>query len=65
MIQLSNAGKRFGPKLLFDDLNWLITPRDRVGLVAYVAYILMAEKGDTSGDPLCHPGSATHLHNRC
>jgi len=33
MIQLSAAGKRFGPKLLFEDLNWLITPQDRVGLV--------------------------------
>ena len=33
MIQLSTAGKRFGPKLLFDGLDWLITPRDRVGLV--------------------------------
>ena len=33
MIQLSSAGKRFGPKLLFDNLNWLITPKDRVGLV--------------------------------
>jgi ATP-binding cassette, subfamily F, member 3 len=33
MIQLSSAGKRFGPKLLFDNLNWLITPSDKVGLV--------------------------------
>ena len=33
MIQLSSAGKRFGPKLLFENLNWLITPNDRVGLV--------------------------------
>ncbi len=33
MIQLSSAGKRFGPKLLFEDLDWLVTPRDRVGLV--------------------------------
>ena len=33
MIQLSAAGKRFGPKLLFDNLNWLITTRDRTGLV--------------------------------
>ncbi|HSK44413.1 MAG TPA: ABC-F family ATP-binding cassette domain-containing protein [Candidatus Binatia bacterium] len=33
MIQLSNAGKRFGPKVLFQDLDWLITPHDRVGLV--------------------------------
>ena len=33
MIQLSSAGKRFGPKILFQDLNWLITPQDRVGLV--------------------------------
>ncbi|MGD0437041.1 MAG: ABC-F family ATP-binding cassette domain-containing protein [Bryobacteraceae bacterium] len=33
MIQLAGAGKRFGPKLLFEDLNWLITPKDRAGLV--------------------------------
>jgi len=33
MIQLSAAGKRFGPKTLFQDLDWLITPQDRVGLV--------------------------------
>ena len=33
MIQLSSAGKRFGPKVLFRDLNWLVTPQDRVGLV--------------------------------
>jgi len=33
MLQLSAAGKRFGPRVLFQDLDWLITPRDRVGLV--------------------------------
>src|SRR5580704_11233756 len=33
MIQLSGAGKRFGPKLLFEDLNWMITSQDRAGLV--------------------------------
>src|SRR6202789_631016 len=33
MIQLSGAGKRFGPKLLFEDLNWMITAQDRAGLV--------------------------------
>ncbi len=33
MIQLSTAGKRYGPKLLFENLDWLITPQDRVGLV--------------------------------
>src|ERR1700681_4790917 len=33
MIQLSGAGKRFGPKLLFENLNWMITPKDRTGLV--------------------------------
>jgi ATP-binding cassette subfamily F protein 3 len=33
MIQLSEAGKRFGPKTLFENLNWLITPNDRVGIV--------------------------------
>ncbi len=33
MIQLTGAGKRFGPKVLFQGLDWLITPHDRVGLV--------------------------------
>ncbi len=33
MIQLSSAGKRYGHKLLFEDLDWLITPQERVGLV--------------------------------
>ena len=33
MIQLSSAGKRFGPKLLFEGLDWLLTPNERVGLV--------------------------------
>ncbi len=33
MLQLSGAGKRFGPKLLFEDLDWLITPKERAGLV--------------------------------
>ncbi len=33
MIQLSEAGKRFGPKILFENLNWLLTPKDRVGIV--------------------------------
>ncbi|HEX7361592.1 MAG TPA: ABC-F family ATP-binding cassette domain-containing protein [Bryobacteraceae bacterium] len=33
MLQLSGAGKRFGHKLLFEDLDWLITAKDRTGLV--------------------------------
>src|SRR3989304_7286559 len=33
MIQLSSASKHFGSKILFEDLNWLLTPKDRVGLV--------------------------------
>ena len=33
MIQLANAGKRFGHKLLFENVDWLITPQDRIGLV--------------------------------
>ncbi len=33
MIQLSGAGKRYGHKLLFEGVDWLITNRDRVGLV--------------------------------
>ncbi len=33
MLQLTGAGKRFGHKLLFEDLNWLVTPKERAGLV--------------------------------
>ena len=33
MIQLSSAGKRYGHKLLFEGADWLITAKDRVGLV--------------------------------
>src|SRR6185503_19775123 len=33
MLQLSSAGKRFGQKLLFEELNWLITSDERTGLV--------------------------------
>ena len=33
MIHLSGAGKGFGSKVLFEDLNWVIGPEERVGLV--------------------------------
>lgn len=33
MIQLSNAGKRYAHKLLFDNVDWMITAQDRIGLV--------------------------------
>ena len=33
MLQLSGAGKRYGHKLLFQGVDWLITPNDRIGLV--------------------------------
>src|ERR1700757_3554497 len=33
MLQLADAGKRFGPKLLFQNANWLITPGERTALV--------------------------------
>jgi ATP-binding cassette subfamily F protein 3 len=33
MIQLSQAGKRYGPKVLFENTDWLVTPNDRVGIV--------------------------------
>src|SRR5437879_9328025 len=33
MIQLSSAGKHYGSKTLFQGLNWVVGPRERVGLV--------------------------------
>ncbi len=33
MIQLTGAGKRFGHKVLFSELDWLVTPTERVGIV--------------------------------
>jgi ATP-binding cassette subfamily F protein 3 len=33
MIQLSGAGKRYGPKILFENVDWLVTPDARAGIV--------------------------------
>jgi len=33
MLQLTSAGKRFGHKLLFEKVDWQITPGERTGLV--------------------------------
>jgi len=33
MIHLSAAGKGFGSKTLFEELNWVVSPEERVGLV--------------------------------
>jgi ATP-binding cassette subfamily F protein 3 len=33
MIQLTGASKRFGPKLLFENVDWLVTTGERTGLV--------------------------------
>jgi len=33
MLQLADAGKRFGPRLLFQNANWLITPNEKTALV--------------------------------
>jgi ATP-binding cassette subfamily F protein 3 len=33
MLSLQNAGKRFGPRVLFQDANWLITSQEKTALV--------------------------------
>src|SRR3954463_10952665 len=33
MIQLTGAGKRYGPKILFENVDWLLTPPHRIGIV--------------------------------
>src|SRR5215469_6816474 len=33
MIQLTGAGKRYGPKILFETVDWLVTPNERTGIV--------------------------------
>jgi ATP-binding cassette subfamily F protein 3 len=33
MVQLESAAKWYGAKVLFEDVQWMITPQDRVGLV--------------------------------
>src|SRR3954452_23372141 len=33
MIQLTGAGKRYGPKILFENVDWLVRPDDRIGIV--------------------------------
>ena len=33
MIQLTGAGKRYGPRILFENADWLVTPNERTGIV--------------------------------
>jgi ATP-binding cassette, subfamily F, member 3 len=33
MISLNGAGKRFGHKLLFENVTWMVTPQEKTGLV--------------------------------
>jgi ATP-binding cassette, subfamily F, member 3 len=33
MIQFTGAGKRYGPKILFENVDWLVTPNERTGIV--------------------------------
>jgi ATP-binding cassette subfamily F protein 3 len=33
MLQLTAAGKRYGPRLLFENANWLVTPGEKTALV--------------------------------
>jgi len=33
LIQLSGAGKRYGPKILFENADWLVTGNERSGIV--------------------------------
>jgi ATP-binding cassette subfamily F protein 3 len=33
MIQLTGAGKRYGPRILFENTDWLVTPNERAGIV--------------------------------
>jgi ATP-binding cassette, subfamily F, member 3 len=33
MIPLTGAGKRYGPKILFENTDWLVTPNERTGIV--------------------------------
>ena len=33
MIRLTGAAKRFGPKTLFENLDWLVTLNERAGIV--------------------------------
>src|SRR6185369_11445431 len=33
MIQLTGAGKRYGPRILFENTDWLVTLNERVGVV--------------------------------
>jgi ATP-binding cassette, subfamily F, member 3 len=33
MIQLTGAGKRYGPRILFENTAWLVTPNERAGIV--------------------------------
>ena len=65
MLQLSNAGKRFGPKLLFEGLDWLITPKDRVGLAGAIATNAAGSLLGYTGGPQADETSITASEVTC
>ena len=56
MIQLTGAGKRFGPKLLFENVDWLVTTGERTGLVGAQRHRQV--------DAAENPGRAGHARRR-
>ena len=81
MIQLSSAGKHFGSKTLFEGLDWLVTPGERVGLVGgngtgkstllkVLAQIEPLDEGSLSAakditKPARHMPAACRLRTKC
>src|ERR1035438_9787986 len=45
MLSLQNAGKRFGPRVLFLEANWLIRSKEKTALVGANGTVVRADHG--------------------
>ena len=49
MLSLQNAGKRFGPRVLFLEANWLIRAREKTALVEGIQLVTHDKQIKKSG----------------
>ena len=62
MIQLTGAAKRFGPKTLIENLDWLVTPNERAGIVG--ASVAVRKEIRRTAGRIGHGGRAVTDQNR-
>jgi ATP-binding cassette subfamily F protein 3 len=65
MIQLNEAAKRFGPKTLFENLDWLVTPGTIVTMKGASIGYLPQEGLSLSGRTVNSARATAHTSSPC